>query len=39
MIYTDVVGIITEVNEPQWVTFTNQPNPTLRRDIRIKNET
>ena len=36
---TDVLGIITEINEPQWTTFTNQSNPTLRRDIRIKDET
>jgi len=36
---TDVLGIITEINEPQWTTLTNQSNPTLRHDIRIKDET
>ncbi|RLM56191.1 replication protein A 70 kDa DNA-binding subunit-like [Panicum miliaceum] len=37
--FHDVLGIITEINEPQWTTFTNQPNPTLRRDIKIKSKT
>jgi len=31
----DILGIITEINEPEWIPFSNQPNPFLRRDIRL----
>ena len=31
----DILGIITEINEPEWIPFSNQPNPSLRRDIRL----
>ena len=32
---SDILGIITEINEPEWIPFSNQPNPSLRRDIRL----
>jgi len=35
-ICTDVLGILVEVAEPEWVPFSNQPKPNLRRNITIK---
>ncbi|XP_039777888.1 uncharacterized protein LOC120645177 [Panicum virgatum] len=32
----DVLGILVEVAEPEWVPFSNQPKPNLRRNITIK---
>ena len=33
-ICTDVLGILVEVAEPEWVPFSNQPKPNLRRNIK-----
>jgi len=32
------LGILTEINEPQWIPFSNQSKPSLRRDIKLKDE-
>jgi len=33
--FHDILGIITEINESEWIPFSNQPNPSLRRDIKL----
>jgi hypothetical protein len=34
----DVLGVLVEVAEPEWVHFCNQPKPKLRRNILIKDQ-
>ncbi|KAG2557207.1 hypothetical protein PVAP13_8NG088402, partial [Panicum virgatum] len=36
--FHDILGILTEINEPQWIPFLNQSKPSLRRDIKLKDE-
>ncbi|RLN12932.1 ribonucleoside-diphosphate reductase large subunit-like [Panicum miliaceum] len=36
--FHDVIGVLVEVGEPEWVHFANQQNPSLRRNTVIKNE-
>lgn len=36
--FHDVLGVLVEVAEPEWVHFCNQPKPKLRRNILIKDQ-
>ncbi|KAG2644638.1 hypothetical protein PVAP13_2KG375621 [Panicum virgatum] len=36
--FLDVIGILIQVAEPEWVFFSNQKKPNLRRDLLIKDE-
>ncbi|KAG2651375.1 replication protein A 70 kDa DNA-binding subunit B-like isoform X1 [Panicum virgatum] len=37
--FHDVLGILIEAAEPEWISFSNQPKPNLRRNILLRDAT